>query len=714
MIAVINLLFVVFLSVILASCSDTERKNQSGSIDWSETEIVQYWRRQAQLCNVPGRSISFPTKEETGEQPCDDGDMTLFNGFLCVADVQVGCSGVKDAQDLSTGEWFRSPRIRWLPVGQGGVRNDRGHAEFSPDMAVGVQLYLLKTKDVAAAEQWLLFLHSLTCEKSRDCLETPVFCRQDGCGIRPWDAATLSQTVRYLQANHGLPELPDGSLKAMLDDQHDRFAVLLYAQSKINKKGYSHNLVAGQILIAQLVGLADPHIYASAKVIADAPVNQDNAFFTYLAYGYGARFKEELFKICPAPDATLKHPLDQWIWERDYSDQAWEQTCFWDCLFAYELRNKALNVPVTSPIPPCLIDGVVPDDRPVLSAGPLEELSEWKPVSELDFKTTGSITRGSRNAYSHHWSDAFMITKNTTSGACQNIAFVQLRYPTSQDGWKFKLGECEPLPVKERTDYAVDSTGSGFVRSKGRILSSSFGFLQDKIAAPDDGSWSMLYVFEHNGEASLAVYNIKHQEHFFHTLENGNWVTRKFGSAPPFCFPAVIALRNSAFVKCNGLGNNHITDNYKDWRVDTSGPLSSIPFFKVIHGPFDINGSKAPDRAIVISPSAKGLIYVKDDLTPISVPIPGPDQLVFDAVWLTPLEVLAITEATVVKLDIGTGNGSYKTKPLSRCSIILNRESSKAHGQCLLPSGRGIGSFIEIDVNTLSLKDVTKEVGLRP
>ncbi len=112
------------------------------------SDRVSLWESGALMCDAraaPGENISFPSKQTNkDEQPCDDGDMTLFNGLLCYAGDERGCIGVAAAQDPNTGQWFRSPRIRLHG-------NDRGGASFSPDMALGVQLYLIKRRTLPAA-----------------------------------------------------------------------------------------------------------------------------------------------------------------------------------------------------------------------------------------------------------------------------------------------------------------------------------------------------------------------------------------------------------------------------------------------------------------------------------------------------------------------------------------------------------------------------------
>ncbi len=59
---------------------------------------LAFWRAQAFKCRVPGSEITFPSRPTGSEsQPCDDGDMTLFNGLLCAAGEEDGCKAVADA-----------------------------------------------------------------------------------------------------------------------------------------------------------------------------------------------------------------------------------------------------------------------------------------------------------------------------------------------------------------------------------------------------------------------------------------------------------------------------------------------------------------------------------------------------------------------------------------------------------------------------------------
>ncbi|MFG6432740.1 hypothetical protein [Roseateles sp. LYH14W] len=133
---------------------------------------LKVWRDKADFCpRVQGHFDAFPSKgnadagADVGDYPtatCDDGDQTLFNGLLCAAGVAEGCSGVKQAQ-AADGRWFRSPARRLLweqhcfsasPL-TGNHFRDRCANGFSPDMALGVLLYVMETGDSAAYQRWL-------------------------------------------------------------------------------------------------------------------------------------------------------------------------------------------------------------------------------------------------------------------------------------------------------------------------------------------------------------------------------------------------------------------------------------------------------------------------------------------------------------------------------------------------------------------------------
>lgn len=298
---------------------------------------MKLWNERAMLCPAPAGAVyqSFPTKQTGESQPCDDGDMTLFNGLLCMAGDERGCKGVADAQDPVSGQWHRSPRLRALGY------NDRGDAGFSPDMALGVQLYLVKTRDVARAQKWLTWLHEKTAcsiELSGKCLvyALPRFCtdgKGQACTIRPGDAAALAGTVNFLQKNAGLADLPDGRLRGYLGTVSGWGPFIAMMDSMLNKDGFSQHLTGVGISLYRMIGNTDPRLQEAAQRLAEK--NPRNAFFVYLNEGKSANALKITLEKCPKSDTVLTPPLYQWQWERDENETipAWKQTCYWDCIF---------------------------------------------------------------------------------------------------------------------------------------------------------------------------------------------------------------------------------------------------------------------------------------------------------------------------------------------------------------------------------------------
>lgn len=302
------------------------------------SELVKDWESKAFICETKPSGVRFPSRP-TGEiaQPCDDGDITLFNGLLCAAGVELGCVGVAEAQDPVSGEWFRSPRIR-----EHG--NDRGGSSLSPDMALGIQLYLIKTLDVDRAAKWLAWLDKhvpCSIEIFGYCLleGLPRFCTDDvkekGCTMRPGDAAQLSATVTFLQETTGLPRLPDGRLRGYLGTFAGYGPAITDMDSRLNDPGYSQHLVGVSVFLMQNMGQRDPRIRSAAERLVEK--NPGNAFFTYLKEGKSETVKSEIVARCPSPATVLVPPLHQWQWERENADKAWEHSCYWDCIFAAKL-----------------------------------------------------------------------------------------------------------------------------------------------------------------------------------------------------------------------------------------------------------------------------------------------------------------------------------------------------------------------------------------
>lgn len=331
-------MFAVVVLVVLLF-SPAQASAQTGE-DEVRARLVE-WEKAALECQAG--SIRFPSKQKADlKQPCNDGDMTLFNGLLCAAGDQRGCTGVREAQDPKSGLWHRSPRIRLLG------KNDEGPADSSPDMALGTQLYLIVSQDRDRAEKWLAWIHQNTpCViKSDDgCFlhGIPQFCSTPDCIIRPQDAATLAATVSFLQKYTGMPALPDGRLRGMLGTFSGYDAMAQEVAALVNDRGFPQHLVGVSIWTMRLLGSNDPRLQQAAQTLVSR--NPGNAFFSFLAGVPKSQVVAETLARCPANPATLVRPLHQWQWERDNKPDssglyAWQQSALWDCIFMARLVGK--------------------------------------------------------------------------------------------------------------------------------------------------------------------------------------------------------------------------------------------------------------------------------------------------------------------------------------------------------------------------------------
>jgi len=312
----------------------------------SLSDLASSWRQSAPLCPTAQSSIVTPSKEpeggkclgETGqgklcENGCGDGDMTLFNGLLCYAGEVAGCLGVAEAQDPVSGEWHRSPRIRHLGD------NDQGNANFSPDMALGVFLYIIKTRDVRRANKWFRWLDQIAicpiptinghCVFAGQRLAT--FCEDPDCIMRPGDAALFAKVVHYLQQEQLLQELPDGPLRGALGTWSAYAQAATSIGTQINERGYPQHLTAVSILISRAIGFAQ--FEEEARQLANH--NEKNAFFQFLHSGPTAEVETLTIEMC---SQERQGSLIQWQWERDLeAEEAQRQSAYWDCLFMAQL-----------------------------------------------------------------------------------------------------------------------------------------------------------------------------------------------------------------------------------------------------------------------------------------------------------------------------------------------------------------------------------------
>lgn len=290
-------------------------------------ERVDWWRSNAFLCKSAD-GFQFPSKSVGGE--CDDGDMNLFAGLLCAAGEPIGCETVRRSQDAK-GRWFRSPARK--------ENSNQGQPNsFSPDMALGTQLYLAKTRDRAALANWLDWLDDARpcwIGAGDSCMRAPFlrFCTDDtekGCTVRPGDAAILHSTVSRLGV---VPKNKD--IERLLSQFGERVFDLVWASSQFNQPGYSQHLVGVEVFLLRSLGFSDPRLDGAAFALSTKQPR--NPFFLYLKDGPTPQVAALTLELCPSPSTGVPGARFQWAWEREDAESAWRNSMFWDCIFMARL-----------------------------------------------------------------------------------------------------------------------------------------------------------------------------------------------------------------------------------------------------------------------------------------------------------------------------------------------------------------------------------------
>lgn len=283
--------------------------------------------------------ICFPTKGgEDTVQPCsNDGDMTLFNGLLCSANVPEGCDAVTQSQDLKTGQWYRSPRRRI--AGSVGAVNS-----FSPDMAIGLYHWLVSSptpQNKAKFEAWIDWL-----SKNKRCLDSeckrqwPRFCPDDdldqpngeyGCTMRPGDLATLGVVTEKI----GIV-IRDKQIRELTEEWRASANTLAWISAHTNEVGYRLHLAASVLYLYKRLGIKDDALNdAELSLVTRQP---KNPFFAFVN-GDKVRATSLASSLCPANQASIS-PVGQriqWSWEREDSDEAWKRSMLWECIFISNL-----------------------------------------------------------------------------------------------------------------------------------------------------------------------------------------------------------------------------------------------------------------------------------------------------------------------------------------------------------------------------------------
>ena len=289
---------------------------QAQSLDESEA----YWRNEVvRYCG------STPSKED-----CDDGDSIIFNGLLCMSGEETACASVRASQDGS-GQFWRSPRRNPGNLGQ--------ENSFSRDQTLGALLYIVKTRDIDAAQRWLGWINdNKTCSvknpfNPRACVvHLYRVCRDDSdgrCTMTPATWALFKRVWDYL----GLPAHKEMNKNETLDVSDLEIAAL-----DRQPRGYTLHLEA----VSSFLRLTMRSSVERSRTIASKVYEKDpgNPFFQILVEGPTPSVTEKVLAYCPKPGQDNEFRRFQWSWERDSDQQPWLESMGWDCVFMANLSRN--------------------------------------------------------------------------------------------------------------------------------------------------------------------------------------------------------------------------------------------------------------------------------------------------------------------------------------------------------------------------------------
>jgi hypothetical protein len=261
------------------------------------------------------------TPSKKGCDPINDikpaGDMILFNSLLCYSGYEPSCSAVTRSQE-SSGRWRRSP----LHV-DGPIIHASG--SFSKDHAVGLLLYFVVTHDRENASRWFDWI---VAEASPQIPPVLKVCEKQHCTITP----TLFSLMYKVWRNLGLK--PSKNMEAFKNYATD--AGLAAEARQLN--GFELHIKGAMALLLSVLGEHPEQLIQT--LVSRQP---DNPFYQFLARREKGQIIENTLRKCAAlsQDDYPNNPGNQWSWERDTAEAAWEHTMGWDCIFMANLLLRS-------------------------------------------------------------------------------------------------------------------------------------------------------------------------------------------------------------------------------------------------------------------------------------------------------------------------------------------------------------------------------------
>ena len=326
----LNLLIGISTTIFSSYCL-----SQAPNQDWDKA--MKFWEDNKSLCHDTTTNMDYPSKAN-----CDDGDMTLFNGLLCASGVSLGCKGVEKAQ-RSDGSWHRSPRLASDPT-------LRPTNSFSPDMAHGVLLWAITTKDSEETRskmaRWIRWLEEnqeckISEENKRECdIKVCIDHTEGGCYLSKGDLSVFAATIIALGLEK---EIHDNDLLNLINREAKNADIWAWVGASTAKLGFPLHLAAVKILLLKMLNVQElnARLRSAAQILYGR--QQENPFFLFLSNEQTSPVKQMVLQKCPTEESQLGLK-NEWAWERCDADKAWLKSMLWDCIFMGQLLEKNRNI----------------------------------------------------------------------------------------------------------------------------------------------------------------------------------------------------------------------------------------------------------------------------------------------------------------------------------------------------------------------------------
>jgi hypothetical protein len=260
---------------------------------------------------------------------CDQGDLALFAGLMCLSGEKDRCEDVRRSQ-AGDGSWWRAPKR----IGE------TGRPVFSRDQTMGLLAYFTATREKTIAQHWVDWVvHNGRKWPDTSPLreEQPLppgltffsVCKDDfhvNCLITPPLWGFMGRVWQWMGV--------DPTSQMHSGETLDEDEVALVGETLAPQKPYERHLAAVEVFIRKMVGRHNFGVSRAAGILAHHEPN--NAFFRFLSDGPTDAVAQLALAQCPA-QPLVSEPND-WLWMADNPPaSAFRTSMGWDCIFMTNL-----------------------------------------------------------------------------------------------------------------------------------------------------------------------------------------------------------------------------------------------------------------------------------------------------------------------------------------------------------------------------------------